>query len=37
MWVFVKKVDRGDDVQLFSSFPAKSLSIYKANILMTPL
>jgi len=35
--IFVKKVARGNAVQIFSNFPAKSLSIYRANFLMTPL
>ena len=35
--IFVKKVVRGNAVQFFSNFPAKSLSIYRATFLMTPL
>ena len=29
--ILVQKVLRGNAVQMFSNFPAKSLSIYKAN------
>jgi len=29
--IFVKNVARGNAVQIFSNFPAKSLSIYRAN------
>jgi len=29
--IFVKNVVRGNAVQIFSNFPAKSLSIYRAN------
>jgi len=35
--IFVKNVVRGNAVQIFSNFPAKSLSIYRADFLMTPL
>ena len=35
--LFVQKVVRGNAVQIVSNFPAKSLSIYRANFLMTPL
>jgi len=35
--MFLKKVVRGNAVQIFSNFPAKSLSIYRANFFMTPL
>ena len=35
--IFVKKVVRGNAVQIFSNFPAKSLGIYRANFLVTPL
>ena len=35
--MFVKKVVMGNAVQIFSNFPAKSLSIYRAKFLITPL
>ena len=35
--IFVKKVTRGNAVQFFSNFPAKSLSIWREHFLMTPL
>ena len=35
--MFVLKVVRGNAVQISSNFPAKSLSIYRANFLITPL
>ena len=35
--LFAKKVVRGNAVQMFSNFPAKSLSIYTTNVLMSPL
>ena len=34
--IFVQKVARGNAVQIMSNFPAKSLSIYRANFLITP-
>ena len=34
---FVQKVARGNAVQSFSNFPAKSLSIEREHFLMTPL
>ena len=35
--VFAKIVVRGNAVQMYPNFPAKSLSIYRANFLVTPL
>ena len=35
--IFAKKVVRGNAVQISSNFPAKSLSIYRAIFLVTPL
>ena len=32
-----KKVVRGNAVQIFPNFPAKSLSIYRMNYFFTPL
>ena len=33
---FAEKVARGNAVQIFPNFPAKSLSIYKQHFLVTP-
>ena len=35
--IFVKNVVRGNAVQMFFDFPAKSLSIFRAKFLMKPL
>ena len=33
---FAKKVARGNAVQIFKNFPAKSLSIYREDFFFTP-
>ena len=35
--IFVQDVVRGNAVQMLSNFPAKSLSIYRANFFRTSL